>query len=219
MKSKKIFIILFCCSLALLIGCNKRIKNTELVHIKDSTICVSILPLHEIEQEQVDLVANELEKFYNVKTIILNKGELPDSCKNPYKKRYNANKILDYLFKIKGNNTNYILALTNKGIATKKEQYNEWGILGLGHRPGPCCVVSTANMGKNIILQNERLVKVCLHEMGHNFGLPHCESGDSKCLMRNAKGTVKTVDDEEKYLCKYCSLYLINKGLKLPSSI
>lgn len=217
MTFKNIIFLLITAFLVFNTSCKKNLATTEKTFIPDSVITVSILPLHNIKNEEIMLVADELEKFYGVETKILQHAELPDSCKKPYKKRYNANKILDHLINIKPKDVHYILALTSQGIATRKEQYKEWGILGLGHRPGPCCVVSTANMGTNVQLKKERLVKVCLHEMGHNFGLPHCESGDLKCLMRSAKGTVKTVDEEEKYLCKYCSAYLLNKGLRLPT--
>jgi archaemetzincin len=76
-------------------------------------------------------------------------------------------------------------------------------------------LISTANIFKEGTRKRERLIKVCLHEMGHNFGLPHCESGDKKCLMRSANGTVKTIDEEEKYLCTVCSGILKTKGFKL----
>ncbi|HZY36520.1 MAG TPA: zinc-dependent metalloprotease family protein [Mucilaginibacter sp.] len=50
----------------------------------------------------------------------------------------------------------------------------------------------------------QRLIKVCLHEIGHNFGLPHCSSGDKRCLMRDAKGTIKEVDQAQVFLCPQC---------------
>ena len=153
-----------------------------------------------------------------VETTILTNAVLPDSCKTPYKKRYNANKILQHLAIIKPKQIPYILALTTAGIATKKGNYKEWGILGLGMCPGPCCVVSTANMGKNKNRLKDRLVKVCLHEMGHNFGLPHCNKNDKRCLMRDANGTVRTVDEEEKYLCLHCIEFLNKKGFRLKQN-
>lgn len=202
-----------------LIGCGKKNKSiSEKEASKDSIICISIAPYHEFKPEWVKLVRQELEDFYGVETSLLPKAEMPDSCKRPYKKRYNAGGILQHLNVIKPKECKYILALTTAGIAIAKDGYKEWGILGLGSRPGPCCVVSTANMGKNENLLKERLVKVCLHEMGHCFGLPHCDKKDKRCLMRSAEGTVKTIDEEEKYLCKFCAGFLISKGLHLKEN-
>jgi archaemetzincin len=168
-----------------------------------------------MDSAMVTMVAKELENFYGIETTILAKAEMPDSCKKPYQYRYNANKVLQYLAVIKPTNIPYILALTTEEIATKKKGYDEYGILGLGSCPGPCCVVSIARMGVLDVQLKERLVKVGLHEMGHNFGLPHCNWKDPRCLMRDANGTVLTIDEEEKYLCRYCSGFLTNKGFQL----
>ena len=49
----------------------------------------------------------------------------------------------------------------------------------------------------------ERVTKVSIHELGHNLGIPHCTS-DRKCLMNDAKGTIKQVDQEGQYICIKC---------------
>jgi len=182
---------------------------------KKKEIIIGIISFHTISQNLVEFSAKEIENFYGVKTDILERGSLPDSLKKPYPKRYNANKIIDYLNIIKPKNLDYLLGLTDAKIATKKGNYKEWGILGLGQNPGPCCIVSTSNMGRKQPILCNRLSKVCLHEMGHNFGLPHCVSGDTLCFMRDAKGSIKTVDAAQKYICKYCKGYLTSKGFKI----
>jgi archaemetzincin len=213
-KSYLLIVLLIC------VGCNKKTQSADKDQVfkPNQTTHIAIKPYHDISDELVQLVSKELEEFYHLKTVILPRGEMPDSCKNPYKKRYNANKILDYLKFEKPKDIPFILALTTKGIATKNDKYYEWGILGLGSRPGPVCVISTANMGKEEIKLKDRLIKVCLHEMGHNFGLPHCEYGDKRCLMRSANGTVRTVDEEEKFLCIKCVAYLQSKGFQVKNS-
>lgn len=206
--------------LVVLFSCGKKstISKTDQTVSPKYKALIAIKPYHDISDEFVLLVSKELEEFYHVKTAILPRGEMPDSCKKPYKKRYNANKILDYLKYEKPKDIPFILALTTEGIATKKEPYEEWGILGLGSRPGPVCVISTANMGIYEPQLKDRLIKVCLHEMGHNFGLPHCESGEPRCFMRSANGTVRTVDEEEKFLCTRCTSYLQSKGFQIKNS-
>lgn len=39
----------------------------------------------------------------------------------------------------------------------------------------------------------ERIKKICIHELGHNLGLKHCEFHE-KCVMRDAAETIKTID-------------------------
>jgi archaemetzincin len=60
-------------------------------------------------------------------------------------------------------------------------------------------------------LFQERLAKVCLHEIGHNLGLPHCTSGDKRCFMNDAKGSIKEVDQEKLFLCEKCKKQLNHK--------
>ena len=49
----------------------------------------------------------------------------------------------------------------------------------------------------------ERLKKVCMHEIGHNLGLPHCEQSTT-CVMRDAAEKIATVDNVELKLCEHC---------------
>ena len=55
---------------------------------------------------------------------------------------------------------------------------------------------------KNRKIFFERIKKVCVHELGHNFGLPHCPT--ITCVMEDAKETIKTIDNEELRLCEKC---------------
>ena len=54
-----------------------------------------------------------------------------------------------------------------------KSKYEDWGIFGLGYRPGNAAMVSTFRLRKPG-LTIERLQKVVTHEIGHNLGLKHC---------------------------------------------
>ena len=103
-------------------------------------------------------------------------------------------------------NAKNLLIITEKDIACKKGKINEWGLFGLGYRPGVTCVVSTFRIRKKVSKDkfNNILVKVCLHEIGHNLGLDHCKSGDHRCMMNDANGTIKEVDKEQIFFCKNC---------------
>ena len=60
-------------------------------------------------------------------------------------------------------------------------------------------------MQKNVSKQKtlERLEKVALHEIGHNLGLNHCTI-NKECMMNDANGTIKQVDDEKLWFCEKC---------------
>ena len=162
---------------------------------------IYIQPLGDVDIEYLKIVKNSVESFYGFKCVIRDKVPLTNDLLAASKIRYEASKILS-----KFNTKENLLILTEKDIACKKDKYPEWGILGLGYRPGTTCVVSTFRMrckgNKNIFL--DRLKKVSIHEIGHNLGLDHCEN-DIHCLMNDARGTIRQVDRERMWLCSKCS--------------
>ncbi len=115
---------------------------------------------------------------------------------------------------IKPDTIDYIMGLTSQDVSTTKrdesgeiklpkEKYTDWGVLGLGYRPGPSCVISTFRIGhksKDVFM--ERLKKIAVHEFGHNIGLDHCETRD--CVMQDAAETIKTIDRSRLSLCSEC---------------
>jgi archaemetzincin len=164
---------------------------------------VYIQPLGNVASPDVNVVKSSVESFYHDKCIIkpavrLTKDILADS-----KSRYEANRIL-----AKYNSKDNVLILTEKDIACINPERNskEWGIFGLGYMPGTTCVISTFRLKRHASkeLFHNRLIKVCLHEIGHNLGLKHCTSGDKRCLMNDANGTIKEVDQEQIFLCRKC---------------
>ncbi|MFL5753076.1 MAG: matrixin family metalloprotease [Bacteroidia bacterium] len=100
------------------------------------------------------------------------------------------------------------IGITSKDISTTKDQYKDWGVMGLGFCPGNSCIASTFRLGKKEI--PIQLFKVAIHELGHTQGLNHCEV--KTCFMRDAEGGNPT--NEEKEFCPKCKLILINAGWK-----
>jgi archaemetzincin len=64
----------------------------------------------------------------------------------------------------------------------------------------------------NAGLLEERTVKEVIHEIGHYFGLDHCEN--SKCIM-NFSPSVFDVDKKGKEFCDDCKIKLMTRGINL----
>lgn len=193
------FFILFC----LLTTCSKQdIKQENSIH--DKTIF--ILPLGKVDAHYINIVAKSVEKFYGY-TCIIKKGiDLSPDLLAKSKTRYEASKILAK-FKSKEN----VLIITEKDIAyfNKEKNISEYGILGLGLRPGKTAVISVFRMNRKATkkLIYSRLEKVSIHEIGHNLGLDHCAK-HPKCLMNAAHGSIKQVDRESVWFCGSCKKQL-----------
>jgi archaemetzincin len=161
---------------------------------------VYIQPLGNVEIKYMDHVKKTLNNFYGYKCIVNPRVNLTNDLLSKSKKRYDGLKILK-----KFNTNRNILIITEKDITTKKGNIDEWGVLGLGFRPGTVCVVSTFRMKRDANEKKilDRLKKVSIHEVGHNMGLDHCKN-DIKCMMNDAKGTITQIDREKFYFCEKC---------------
>lgn len=176
---------------------------------------IAIQPYEGISKQLVDTIAETLKKAYDRPVDILPNEPLPQSAyiniKSP---RYRADTLLVHMKQQTNDSVGYVLGLTSADISTTKYEsrgkikepewkYSDWGVFGLGYCPGPSCVVSTFrinNTDKKLFIS--RLKKVCIHEVGHNFGLPHCET--EGCVMMDAAETIKIIDRVGFDLCEKC---------------
>nr|WP_299417015.1 matrixin family metalloprotease [uncultured Emticicia sp.] len=162
---------------------------------------IYIQPLGDVNSKYTDYLKTSVKEFYGYECVIKPKVSLTSDILANSKTRYEASKILN---KYNSNQNNLII--TEKDIAHKKsDEFPEWGIFGLGLRPGKTCVISTFRLKKKVSTQKmlERLKKVALHEIGHNLGLEHCKN-NKECMMNDADGTIKQVDQEKIWFCKKC---------------
>jgi len=182
-----------------------------------SQLHIAVQPFGDFDAVLTDSMQATIERVYNCKVSVLPSMPLPESAfinvKSP---RYRADTIIAFLRRTIPDSFDHVIGLTHKDISTTKKdasgkmkepayKYADWGILGLGYRPGQSCVVSTFRMkATSKAKEIDRFKKVCMHELGHNFGLPHC-TADATCVMRDAAETVKTVDEVKLKLCASCS--------------
>jgi archaemetzincin len=170
--------------------------------IKEEPI-IQVTPLGNINQKYVELVQGYLQDFYGFKCVIGERIPLTDDILASSKTRYEASKIIT-----KYNSKKNVLLLTDVDIAifNKERNIKEYGIIGLGFRPGTTCVVSSFRIkkGASEAKMLDRLKKVAIHEIGHNLGLDHC-TNNKKCLMNDKKGKISQIDFEDVWLCDKCS--------------
>lgn len=184
---------------------------------KETTIVVQ--PYDDFPLNYADTVKSVLSEMYGVKTEVFKAITHPKNAfvniKSP---RYRADSLI-YNLKIDEAYAQYdhVIGLTSKDISTTKysdfknkiikepkNKYTDWGIFGLGYLPGKSCVVSSYRLEMNVSKEQfiERLKKVSCHEIGHNFGLPHCPN--KECIMQDAAETIKTIDNVNLQLCDNC---------------
>lgn len=220
MKSLKFYFVLF---LSVILGaCGSKTDSESLVTHKtgeSSKLVVYIQPFGNVNPDYLTFVKSSLQNdFSSVK--ILPKMNLPKKAFVPIRRRYDANKMLWFLEDLyitrKYSNEILLVGVTESDICQNRTNPKEWkdkkgfrspdyGIIGLGYQPKSSNTISSKKVNINSTYRlksnkKEQLVKLIKHELGHNFGLPHCPN--KSCLMRDAEGGNHF--DEMTGFCKRC---------------
>lgn len=190
------------CLLLVACSCKERGSNKQGKVLPKQPIIV-FQPLGKFSDENLQFLKDSISKFYAVTVALAKEMNPPKNAWYQPRQRWIADSIIAKLKKTNIDSIRLTVGLMEEDISTKKGNVNNYGIMGLGYQPGTACVVSAFRLSRNIhskqILQL-RLFKVVAHEMGHNFGLPHCT--DQHCIMVDAEGKMKL--EGEKYLCNEC---------------
>lgn len=195
--------LIFILFLSALSNCSK--ENGKTVN-ENEAVTILVQPFKDMNSKDVKLVVKEIRKIYP-KIKVLEPIDFPDNSYYKPRNRYRADSVISFL----GKNTQkgfVTIGLTNKDISATKGSIKDFGIMGLGFRPGNACVASGFRLNKKN--RNEQFFKVAIHELGHTQGLKHCP--EKTCFMRDAEG--KNPTDEEKDFCKKCRQILMNKNWK-----
>jgi archaemetzincin len=178
---------------------------------------IYLQPLGEaLPDEDVAMVSEALRAFYGLEVRALPRVELPAAAWYAPRRRWRAERILEFLDGRLPADGERVLGLTAADISTTKGKVFDWGVLGLGSLGGRSGVISTFRCrrgARNAQHARERLAKVAVHEIGHTRGLDHCPTRG--CLMEDAEGRVAT-SDREYDLCPICRTRLIKLGRPAP---
>jgi len=159
---------------------------------------------------EVSAVCATLESHFGVEVRTLPPVAMPRSAFARARHRYRAEILVSYLSSLLPPDGECIIGLTADDISTTKGAIRDWGVIGLASTRNGACVVSAARRraGANAATSRERLGKVAIHEIGHTLSLGHCVS--VACVMRDAKGSVRSVDSERDF-CGRCRGFLENR--------
>ncbi|WP_080780171.1 matrixin family metalloprotease [Chryseobacterium phocaeense] len=196
----------FAAVLVLVLSCSE--KQPQPVKI-DKPITILIQPFKDFNPENTAKTVEGIRNIYpNVK--ILEAIDLPNNAYYKDRNRYRADSIIKFLSS-RTQEGFVTIDLTSKDISVTKGKIKDYGVMGLGYRPGKACVASEYRLDKKN--SGEQFFKIAIHELGHTQGLKHCP--EKTCFMRDAEGGNPT--DEEKDFCKKCKTFLINKNWKFNS--
>lgn len=171
----------------------------------------ALQPLGKVDSELLELMRQFVEVAYARPCQVMKPMDLPDSAFDARRKQYNASKLLSALrghFLLKGlfrPGIIKVVGITEKDIYTRQMNF----IFGLATRGGKYCVISTCRFhqsfwGKpeNEKLLRGRTLKVLYHELGHNFGMPHCDRIQCAMCYHNS---LPELDASHVWFCSGCT--------------
>lgn len=208
------FSILFISCLLILAGCTNSHPVKQEVS-KPKALHIALLPLSKADTNTINFLQQELHSYFKCQVDILPPQPIPPVYLNKEKgERYSADSLLHFISRYKTDSITNVLGITGKDIfTTMREQdgtvkqpahkYVVWGIFGYGAQPGVSCVLSTYRLRHaDTAIYLHRIKSVAIHELGHNMGLPHCNT--LHCIMEAGKEKVSTIDEGAADFCNDC---------------
>lgn len=151
--------------------------------------------LGDFPEPAIAEIETGLRDELNVQVLPTVRRPLPPEAYYPPRKRYRAEKLLRVIEREQPARTS-VLGMTQVDISTTKGRVQDWGVFGLGMIGGTSSVISTFRLkrGKPSAERYRfRIVSTAVHEVGHMLGLEHCT--EPRCVMNDAEGSIKTVDN------------------------
>ena len=174
------------------------------------TLRVTILPLGKVDVRLISEARQLLISELGIHTTVLPAQRLPKIAYCALRDRYRADRIIKWLpQQLKSDGK--IVGVTSVDLSTTKGSVYDWGLFGLGSLGGRACVACDYRLGrKGVKSRARRFAEVLVHEVGHTLGLEHCAT--PRCIMHDAEGSLKTVDESNGKFCSKCRLKLGRKS-------
>lgn len=163
----------------------------------------------EPEEGMLENVKDHTQSVFGVPATIAAAREGPVDTFDPARGQYSSTKILRWVLRNVPADAAKVVAITDGDLFIPVLTF----VFGEAQLGGTGAVVSTARLRLDFNghpspprLFRARLLKECMHELGHTFGLTHCIS--SRCVMSRAN-TVRDVDAKDWNLCRDCKRLLV----------
>jgi archaemetzincin len=180
---------------------------------------LEIVPLAIIDDPLLSALATEATRVFSLPSRVGAPEHLPATALDTGRGQYHATRLLEHL--AASDRPAYrLLGVTAVDIFTPIMRH----VFGEAMLPGRAALVSTYRLGvspsTHLRLRDRpvfigRVVKEGIHELGHSFGLTHCD--DPACVMA-ASLAMAQIDAKSTGLCRYCRVMLADEFERLAIS-
>ncbi len=157
------------------------------------------------EARTIEDARTHVERAFGVPATLVGSVARPTGTFDERRGQHSSAAILRWMMSARPHGPGKLLGVTDVDLFIPILTF-VFGEAALG---GDVAVVSTARLrdpgDRDPALVGERLVKECIHELGHTFGLIHC--ADPRCAMARS-ASVAHVDAKRATLCPTCRVRL-----------
>jgi archaemetzincin len=179
-----------------------------------NTVCV--LPLGSLDEDILVTIDRGVRRTFGLEVRQLEAEQTPGYAYDPTRRQYSSELILRDVIKRYPDETFRLLAVTDVDLFIPMLTF----VYGQAQVNGKVSIISTARMHQNFYTLAEnralllsRIRKESMHELGHTFGLTHCQL--PSCLMSIATG-IEQLDAKGDKLCDGCLRLLHNALVGIP---
>jgi archaemetzincin len=173
---------------------------------------IGIIPFGTISKKILEEVKNQISLSFGREVIILKNFAIPSYAYDKKRNQYYSSLILDRLKKIKNKKYERILGIVDLDLYVPSLNF----VFGEADILEGVCVVSIFRLRQEFYklppeeeIFLERVKKEVIHELGHTYGLLHCQY--SRCVM-HFSNSIFEVDAKLLNFCPKC-LRKLNKVL------
>lgn len=169
---------------------------------------VHLLRVGTIDPSLLEYLRMEIPRILNLSCEILPFDLDPTPSYHPERQQFHSAELLQRMQALVRPRDWRVLAIANVDLYIPILKY----VFGEAQIGGPCAVVSAFRLRQEFYglepdgsLLRQRLLKECIHELGHTLDLRHCQ--DYRCAMASSHA-VEWIDLRDAALCQFCRCQL-----------
>ena len=172
---------------------------------------IYVLPVGDLKISEIKWLCPQLEKEFKLPCEFLSNKPIPVSAYHKERGQYHSTVVLRHVHSSMPSDAVRLLAVVNVDLFVPELNF-VFGEASIGLKTAVISTYrlhqSTYNLPEDKKLFKRRLMTEAVHELGHTFGLGHCDN--PKCVMYFSK-TLADTDRKGPNFCPKCSKQITQK--------